>query len=227
MELVVDPLSFICFCIRLIVESANTVHLILFPLSIIETSVLIVKLAFSMTHTIEFVSLIPTSHLEKLLHKLYLISFLSLRGFLSFFSLRFDFFLERKPLILENLRALSVWLSWMKLECGTLETTLSNSYGNRFLVLTRAGTFAEDWPQTYLWRSCASDILTHLRINIRGNRLDRRSLDCLYHGRRRGRNNSASKGGGNKIKSDLPLFWRVYSGSFTFLAWLRRREGYD
>lgn len=70
MELVVDPHSFIGLVVGLIVKNPEALHFIVFPLSVVTTTVLVVKFASTMSLAVHFVPLVPAAHLEMLLDKL-------------------------------------------------------------------------------------------------------------------------------------------------------------
>ena len=69
LKLIVDPVALIGLDIGLVVKNAVSLHLVLAPLSIITASVLIKEFSLAVSHSVEFVSFIPASHLEVLLDK--------------------------------------------------------------------------------------------------------------------------------------------------------------
>jgi hypothetical protein len=66
-ELVIDPHAFVRFVVRLIVEGAEPLHFVILPLSVVEPSVLVVELTFSMAHPIQFVPLISAANFKMFL----------------------------------------------------------------------------------------------------------------------------------------------------------------
>ena len=69
LKFIVDPVALISLDIGLIVKNAVSLHFVLTPLSIITASVLIKEFSLAVSHSVEFVSFIPASHLEVLLDK--------------------------------------------------------------------------------------------------------------------------------------------------------------
>ena len=66
MKLITLPLAFVGFVIGLVIKSSLTLHFVLAPLSVIVSSILVVKPSGSLTHAVNFVSLIPASNFEML-----------------------------------------------------------------------------------------------------------------------------------------------------------------
>ena len=68
-ELIVIPLAVIGYFARLIKKLSLTGHLVLAPLTIIETAVLVVELTTAITHIVQFVALVLRTLLEDLNHE--------------------------------------------------------------------------------------------------------------------------------------------------------------
>ena len=66
LELVVNPVPLICQLSGLIVERAIPIHFITFPVSTVQSPILVIKLPFPVPHIIKFISFIPTSLLKSL-----------------------------------------------------------------------------------------------------------------------------------------------------------------
>lgn len=69
-ELVVHPLPLVGLAVRLVVERACPVHLVLLPLALVAAPVLVEELPLPVPHPVQFVPFVSAPQLEVLLHVL-------------------------------------------------------------------------------------------------------------------------------------------------------------
>lgn len=72
MKLVNEPLPFVRKSVVRVVKPTIAMHVIVFPLAIVKTPLLVIKLAFPVPHAVAFVSFVPAAILVLLNHVLFL-----------------------------------------------------------------------------------------------------------------------------------------------------------
>ena len=118
MELVFNPLTFVSLLIRLIIKGSLSIHFVLFPISIIATTILIIKLPFALSHSIKFVSLVSAAKFKEFFNKLRLLLLISFLRY--WFWLIYNFLFLKLLLLNRKARLQFNLLIWHKLKLNRL-----------------------------------------------------------------------------------------------------------